>query len=348
MKCSVVFAALLAVAATRVADVPIASWLGAINPALTKYAESFDEYGYSGQSILLAAAAEDLHEAFSELKIKKPHRRLILKAFEAGLTVELSPPEQRKAHNVQRKAELEHEIGKIDADSAEKLDEEMGGPPRQEPSKRKQLNKRDPPTLEGGKCAGKAELCEDMEGSIDFEARFSNTAVVDAQQWFDKFSNKAVDDFVTEAANGREFKKLLAMCQRGEIADDAQVYDTVPLLNWLGQYFGQEGSDTGSLDELLKCLIESGVASDSQLPLSKDVLLPRIILAYRSYPLLLQAVETIQYPTITALLRQGADLAACYRLPDGRSTNMTALHSSQRLSDPVSALQAPSVCSNRG
>ena len=40
------------------------------------------EDGYEDTTILQEAETEDLQESFEECKVKKPHRRLILKAFE--------------------------------------------------------------------------------------------------------------------------------------------------------------------------------------------------------------------------------------------------------------------------
>jgi hypothetical protein len=53
-----------------------------INPALEQYTGALVAYGYEDTTILREAEAGDLQEAFEECKAKKPHRRLILKAFE--------------------------------------------------------------------------------------------------------------------------------------------------------------------------------------------------------------------------------------------------------------------------
>jgi hypothetical protein len=271
-----------------------------------------DEYGYSGQSILLAAAEEDLHEAFEELNIKKPHRRLILKAFEAGFT----------ASEPQASTQQEKNRGGID------------GPPQQ-PVKQKTAHQ---PRKEAHDVKEKASSVHGLKSTCtsDFETHFSNKAMVNAQQWFDNFTeqSRADGDQVTDAASKGDFAMLTKMCRQGDIDDDAKVYGTVPLLNWLGQYIGRGPSD--SIDGLLKCLIASGLDMDPQPPFSDDALQnsPLLLRIYRNYPLLLQAVETKMYSIVTALLLKGGSLTSPYRLPDGRSSGMTSLHASQRLSDP--------------
>jgi hypothetical protein len=50
---------------------------------LRSYAAAFAHYGYETTSILAAAKLADLLEAFEEIKVKKPHRRLVLTAFGA-------------------------------------------------------------------------------------------------------------------------------------------------------------------------------------------------------------------------------------------------------------------------
>jgi hypothetical protein len=54
-----------------------------IHSILGSYAAAFAEYGYETTSILAAAELTDLLEAFEDIKVKKPHRRLVLTAFEA-------------------------------------------------------------------------------------------------------------------------------------------------------------------------------------------------------------------------------------------------------------------------
>jgi hypothetical protein len=60
---------------------PIAQWLASINPTLKQYAAGMSEYGYENSDTL--GTAEELDECFDELGIKKPHRRLIRKQFDA-------------------------------------------------------------------------------------------------------------------------------------------------------------------------------------------------------------------------------------------------------------------------
>ena len=64
-------------------DLPIREWLVGANPILGSYAAAFAGYGYETTSILAAAELTDLLEAFEDIKVKKPHRRLVLTAFDA-------------------------------------------------------------------------------------------------------------------------------------------------------------------------------------------------------------------------------------------------------------------------
>ena len=61
---------------------PLRAWLVPINPTLEQYVDALVAYGYEDTTILQEAETEDLQESFEECKVKKPHRRLILKAFE--------------------------------------------------------------------------------------------------------------------------------------------------------------------------------------------------------------------------------------------------------------------------
>jgi hypothetical protein len=61
---------------------PLRAWLVSINPTLEQYTAALVAYEYEDTTILREAEAEDLRETFEECKVKKPHRRLILKAFE--------------------------------------------------------------------------------------------------------------------------------------------------------------------------------------------------------------------------------------------------------------------------
>jgi hypothetical protein len=61
-------------------DDSIHTWLKSINPILLKYADALAEYGYGNTGVLVEAEKADLEEAFEEIKIKKPHRRLLHKA----------------------------------------------------------------------------------------------------------------------------------------------------------------------------------------------------------------------------------------------------------------------------
>jgi hypothetical protein len=58
-------------------------WLQSINPVLAQYADALEEYGYSNADMLLQQDTADLEDDFNAMKIKKPHRRLLMKACSA-------------------------------------------------------------------------------------------------------------------------------------------------------------------------------------------------------------------------------------------------------------------------
>jgi hypothetical protein len=70
-------------AVSSTTDLPIRDWLVGTNPILGSYAVAFSNYGYETTSILGAAELTDLLEAFEDIKVKKPHRRLVITAFDA-------------------------------------------------------------------------------------------------------------------------------------------------------------------------------------------------------------------------------------------------------------------------
>ena len=59
----------------------IHAWLTAANPHLGKYADAIVEYGYDDTAVLIGTDLCDLEEALEDLKVKKPHRALIRRAF---------------------------------------------------------------------------------------------------------------------------------------------------------------------------------------------------------------------------------------------------------------------------
>jgi hypothetical protein len=63
--------------------VPVGDWLEAANRNLRQYAGAFAAYGYEDSSILAYADKKELQEAFEEMGVKKPHRKLVLKAHAA-------------------------------------------------------------------------------------------------------------------------------------------------------------------------------------------------------------------------------------------------------------------------
>ena len=74
------FGALSAPAA--VAHDALKEWLRECD--LEQYAEAFKEYGYEDTEVLEEATEEDIEEAVEELGVKKPHRRLLIKAKGGG------------------------------------------------------------------------------------------------------------------------------------------------------------------------------------------------------------------------------------------------------------------------
>jgi len=63
--------------------VSVADWLEAANRNLRQYAAAFTAYGYEDSSVLAHAEKSELEEAFEEMGVKKPHRKLILRAAAA-------------------------------------------------------------------------------------------------------------------------------------------------------------------------------------------------------------------------------------------------------------------------
>jgi hypothetical protein len=64
-------------------SIPIAEWLKSVNPDLVKYADQFAEYGFTDSALLAASDLADIESDLKELKVKAPHRRLILKGLKA-------------------------------------------------------------------------------------------------------------------------------------------------------------------------------------------------------------------------------------------------------------------------
>jgi hypothetical protein len=62
----------------RTEKIAIRDWLVNCDSSLEVYAAAFAEYGYESSSLLAVASQADLQEAFDEIKVKKPHRRLVL------------------------------------------------------------------------------------------------------------------------------------------------------------------------------------------------------------------------------------------------------------------------------
>jgi hypothetical protein len=63
--------------------VAIGEWLEGINPTLSKYTSDFVEYGYDNHEMIMAQKLEDIAESLAELKLKKPHVRMVMEACSA-------------------------------------------------------------------------------------------------------------------------------------------------------------------------------------------------------------------------------------------------------------------------
>jgi hypothetical protein len=63
-------------------DVPIGDWLMAIHATLGQYTAAFVDYGFDYAGVLQVQDRKDLDEAMQDMKVKKGHQKLIVKAFE--------------------------------------------------------------------------------------------------------------------------------------------------------------------------------------------------------------------------------------------------------------------------
>ena len=63
----------------------IREWLASANPVLTSYSDGFEAYGFDNLGVLLEVEEGDVVEAMEEMKVKKIHRKLILKKFRAAV-----------------------------------------------------------------------------------------------------------------------------------------------------------------------------------------------------------------------------------------------------------------------
>jgi hypothetical protein len=59
----------------------VGEWLQSINPSLLVCKQPFEEYGYENTGVLEEEDEEGFNEAFDELQVKKPHRKILLKHF---------------------------------------------------------------------------------------------------------------------------------------------------------------------------------------------------------------------------------------------------------------------------
>jgi hypothetical protein len=96
-------------------DLTVGEWLRTVNKDLVRYASEFDEYGFGNVGILLQAEEQDLIECFDELKVKKPHRRLLLKAWE-GLAKFGEQHRQGKVRVAEEPPQTPEATKKVEAD----------------------------------------------------------------------------------------------------------------------------------------------------------------------------------------------------------------------------------------
>jgi hypothetical protein len=283
-------------------ETPIAEWLSSVNPALAEhYAKDMAEYGYDTAGILFAADTADLVEGFEELNIKKPHRRLLFTALQEKEAKDLkSKTSASNSHHTADVADGVRQLPCISADG---------------PSEQREV---------------------DMRQYIP--SGITNKKKV--QQWFNKY-NRAhpADEKLMQAVENKDFKRLRKMCKRGQIKADAKVY-TVPLLNWLGKYQSEgEGEGASSqlhpLVPLTECLMKKAAIADAFVTTNPQADMPAEVRKYLNLPLLLQAAEISNGDLIESLVRNGADVTATYRLPNGGSTGITALHAVLMYADPT-------------
>jgi hypothetical protein len=63
-------------------DNTLEEWLMSINPALKAYSDDLHQYGYENLDLLCMSDRHDFEEALLVLKVKKPHVKPLLKAFD--------------------------------------------------------------------------------------------------------------------------------------------------------------------------------------------------------------------------------------------------------------------------
>jgi hypothetical protein len=260
---------------------PISDWLVAVNPALGKYAEAFEEYGYGNAGMLLAAEAADLTEAFAEVNVKKPHQKLLLKHLASGGGAAVGGGGGGGQHRQQ------HSPAPTPPAT-----------PTPTPKSTQQAAKEPPETVAratadesngsggvGGECEEGKEGKEGKEGeegggvlprigdeqvhqaSVDLESKYATPGTREkgeVERWFKNYDESSGEGSpAVKKMHGLvkrvNLKGLLKMCRNGKIAADARVY-TVPLMNWLGQYqnHGVEQGQQGGVHPivpLVECLM---------------------------------------------------------------------------------------------
>jgi hypothetical protein len=100
------------------APVSVADWLIDTNPALAAYAARMADYGYEDLQVLDAADQADLEEAFRDLNIKKPHRRLILKSWNKRRLAEKQEDTTGTEMPRKKQAKVEHESFEVNSDGS--------------------------------------------------------------------------------------------------------------------------------------------------------------------------------------------------------------------------------------
>jgi hypothetical protein len=304
------------------------------------YAEVLVGYGYDTASVLYTATAEDLEEAFVALKVKKPHRRLILNHLtlvgqclsgggSEGSTQQYGSSSGQKNEDPQAPAHTSN-LGTLNVDQHD----------------------------HALPCIG---IDAPEQHNVDIGRKYAAGGIAEAeeeqvQMWYQQYvAEHSADDKLLKAMSQLKFKRVLKMCRRGEISADAKVY-SVPLLNWLGQYqrhhFGntegnvQQQDEASPLIQAVECLLENvpGILKEAeqtveiQNPASSE--LPQSVKKFVNYPVLLQAAELLTVDWVQVLVQNSADVTVTYRLPDGRSTGITAMHAVLMVSDPTNYMKS--------
>lgn len=286
---------------------PIGDWLANINPTLRKYASTLSDYGFTDSALLLAQEASDIESDLKELKVKKPHRRLIINACNADPAKDSSggrsqaPPAKATTATAEPTSEAPPPAKKTAAELG--IAEETSVP------------------------ASGLDLRPELHGELEVDT-------VDATAWYQEFhKNNPQDATMLRAIGKGKWRKLLKACRKKQFPKDQKVYG-VPMLNFMGQFLqlaDAEGlqQNRQAVEELLICLVQNGVDPDGQ---HSDTQLlgsaPAPLRVYRHLPVVLQAIDRADSDTylLSELVSAGADMTVSYETNDGKKSGITPLH----------------------